>query len=124
VSALSFEACPKFFEVSFRNAWHKISGEFYYIDGAGRPNRAYKDVPPIAAESRSESCQSNVGALGDVENPANDYDGGHLIDSQLGGWGNRANLVTSLLTLVRCAWPRAYVWRAGFGDRISRGKPR
>ncbi len=104
VSALSIETCPKFFEATYRNTWHNISGEFYYVDGSGRPSRAYKDVPPVAAESRSESCQGNVGGWGDVENPANDYDGGHLIGSQLGGWGKRANLVPQDTNFNRGNW--------------------
>ncbi len=35
----------------------------------------------------------DVGRWGDAENPSNDYDGGHMIGSQLGGWGGQANLV-------------------------------
>jgi hypothetical protein len=64
VSALSIETCPKFFEATYRNAWHNITGEFYYVDGSGRPSRAYKDLPPVADEARSESCQGNVGGWG------------------------------------------------------------
>ena len=79
VSALSSADCPKFFDATYRNVWHNISGELYYIDGSGRPSRAYKDLPPVAVEERSEYCQGNVGRWGDAENPANDYDGGHLI---------------------------------------------
>ncbi len=96
--------CPKFFPASDRNIWHSFNGENYYIDGSGRPLRAYSFLPPIAAEARSTTCQANVGAWGDAENPSNDYDGGHLIGSQLGGWGKRANLVPQDANFNRGNW--------------------
>ena len=37
--------------------------------------------------------QSSVGQWGDAEDPSNNYDGGHIIGAQLGGWGGRLNLV-------------------------------
>ena len=61
-------------------------------------------MPPIAAEARSTSCQSSVGQWGDAETPSNDYDGGHLIGSQLGGWGKRANLVPQDANFNRGNW--------------------
>jgi hypothetical protein len=85
--------CPQYFPSSDRNKYHSFDGEHYYIDGSGRPQRAYKYLPPVAAASRNQTCQSNVGRWGDAENPSNDYDGGHMIGAQLGGWGARANLV-------------------------------
>lgn len=85
--------CEKYFPNEDRNYWHNFNGEFYFIDGTGRPNRAYKDLPPIAKEARITSCQSKIGRWGDAEDPSNDYDGGHLIGAQLGGWGGRANIV-------------------------------
>jgi hypothetical protein len=96
--------CPKNFPSSDRNAWHNVTGEFYYIDGSGRPSRAYTDLPPVTAEARNDSCQASVGQWGDAENPSNDYDGGHLIGSQLGGWGKRANLVPQDLNFNRGNW--------------------
>ncbi|MFT3926055.1 MAG: DNA/RNA non-specific endonuclease [Myxococcales bacterium] len=84
--------CPQYFPASDRNAWHDFDGEKYYIDGSGRPKNASKDLPPVAAAARSDSCQTSIGQWGDAENPSNDYDGGHLIGSQLGGWGKRANI--------------------------------
>lgn len=96
--------CPKFFPSSDRNIFHSLNGEYYYIDGAGRPNRAYSYLPPIAAEVRNDSCQLNVGQWGDQENPSNDYDGGHMIGSQLGGWGKRANLVPQDANFNRGNW--------------------
>lgn len=98
--------CPQYFPTSDRNSWHSLSGEYYYIDGSGRPERAYKYMPPIASESRQSTCQANVGRWGDAENPSDDYDGGHMIGSQLGGWGGRANLVPQDLNFNRGNWVR------------------
>ncbi|HYO53712.1 DNA/RNA non-specific endonuclease [Archangium sp.] len=96
--------CPQYFPAGDRNVWHSLNGEYYFIDGSGRPSRAYAYLPPIAAEARSDSCQGNVGQWGDAENPSNDYDGGHLIGSQLGGWGKRANLVPQDANFNRGNW--------------------
>lgn len=92
-SQASITDCPQKFSSSQRSSWHYIGGEYYYIDSVGRPGRAYAFLPPIANESRNDSCQASVGQWGDAANPGTDYDGGHLIGSQLGGWGARANLV-------------------------------
>jgi hypothetical protein len=96
--------CPQYFPSSDRNVWQSFDGEFYYIESSGRPYRAYKDLPPIVSEARSTTCQASVGQWGDAENPANDYDGGHLIGSQLGGWGRRANLVPQDSNFNRGNW--------------------
>lgn len=89
----SITDCPQTFPSSFRGTWYSLTGEHYYIDSAGRPSKAYSHLPPISSEIRNESCQASVGQWGDAANPGTDYDGGHLIGSQLGGWGARANLV-------------------------------
>lgn len=96
--------CPQYFPSGDRNVWHSFDGEFYYIDGSGRPYRAYAYLPPIAAAPRKDTCQGNVGKWGDAENPSNDYDGGHMIGSQLGGWGGRANLVPQDANFNRGNW--------------------
>jgi len=96
--------CPKYFPSGDRNAWHLVSGEYYYIDGSGRPSKAYADLPPIAADVRNDTCQGYVGQWGDAENPSNDYDGGHLIGNQLGGYGKRANLVPQDANFNRGNW--------------------
>jgi hypothetical protein len=70
----------------------------------GRPNRAYADLPPIQVEARQSSCQTAIGQWGDAENPSNQYDGGHLIGSQLGGWGGRANIVPQDANFNRGNW--------------------
>ncbi|WXH27476.1 hypothetical protein WA016_01400 [Myxococcus stipitatus] len=96
--------CPKYFPSGDRSIWHNFDGEYFFIDSAGRPNRAYKDLPPIVTAPRVSTCQTNVGQWGDAENPSNDYDGGHLIGSQLGGWGGRANLVPQDANFNRGNW--------------------
>jgi len=101
---LTIEECPQYFPAVDRDTWHAFNGEFYYIDNAGRPYKTYTVLPPIAGEQRSSYCQSKVGSWGDAEDPANDYDGGHLIGSQLGGWGKRANLVPQNANFNRGNW--------------------
>jgi DNA/RNA non-specific endonuclease len=96
--------CPKYFPSGDRNVWHHFNGEYYFIEASGRPHRAYAYLPPIASEPRSDSCQLNVGQWGDQENPSNDYDGGHMIGSQLGGWGKRANLIPQDANFNRGNW--------------------
>lgn len=96
--------CPKYFPSSDRNTWHNFDGEYYYVDGAGRPKQAYKYLPPVASAPRNSSCQTSIGQWGDAENPSNDYDGGHLIGSQLGGWGKRANIVPQDANFNRGNW--------------------
>jgi hypothetical protein len=96
--------CPQYFPASDRSKWHQVTGEYYYIDGSGRPSRAYTYLPPINSEARNETCQGNVGRWGDAENPSNDYDGGHMIGSQLGGYGKRANLVPQDANFNRGNW--------------------
>jgi hypothetical protein len=96
--------CAKFFPTADRTKWHSFNGEYYYIDSSGRPNKAYADLPPIKAEARQDSCQTSIGQWGDAENPSNDYDGGHLIGSQLGGWGGRANIVPQDANFNRGNW--------------------
>ncbi len=104
VTAALITDCPQYFPSGDRNIWHSLNGEYYFIDGSGRPHRAYSYLPPIAAEARSDSCQGSVGQWGDAANPSNDYDGGHLIGSQLGGWGKRANLVPQDANFNRGNW--------------------
>ncbi|MDM4765777.1 DNA/RNA non-specific endonuclease [Pelomonas sp. SE-A7] len=96
--------CVKYFPTADRTKWHNFNGEYYYIDSNGRPNKAYADLPPIKAEARQDSCQTSIGQWGDAENPSNDYDGGHLIGSQLGGWGGRANIVPQDANFNRGNW--------------------
>lgn len=104
VSQAAISDCPKYFPSADRNVWHNFDGEYYLIEGYGRPSRAYKYLPPIVAAARNDTCQLNVGQWGDAENPSNDYDGGHMIGSQLGGWGARANLVPQDANFNRGNW--------------------
>jgi hypothetical protein len=102
-SAIS--GCPERFPDAVRGAWHAFNGEYYYIDpSSGRPSGALIALPPIAAEPRKETCQLAVGQWGDAENPNDDYDGGHMIGSQLGGWGARLNLVPQDANFNRGNW--------------------
>lgn len=103
-SAQAISDCAKYFPAADRNVWHNFDGEYFFIEGSGRPHRAYKYLPLITAAPRQETCQGNVGQWGDAENPSNDYDGGHLIGSQLGGWGGRANLVPQDSNFNRGNW--------------------
>ncbi len=104
ITTAAITDCPKYFPSGDRSIWHNINGEYYFVEGSGRPSRAYAYLPPIAAAARIDSCQGNVGQWGDAENPSNDYDGGHLIGSQLGGWGGRANLVPQDTNFNRGNW--------------------
>jgi hypothetical protein len=96
--------CPKYFPSSDRNTWHSFNGEFYFIEASGRPYRAYSYLPPIQSEPSGTSCQTTIGQWGDAENPSNDYDGGHMIGSQLGGWGKRANIIPQDANFNRGNW--------------------
>lgn len=96
--------CPKQFRASARSKWHNISGERYYVDSHGRPARAETSLPPIEADERNPGCQQRVGKWGDEANAENDYDGGHLIGSQLGGWEARANMVPQNANFNRGNW--------------------
>ncbi|WP_232293489.1 DNA/RNA non-specific endonuclease [Stigmatella aurantiaca] len=96
--------CPQVFPSSDRNIWHTLNGKYHFIDSSGRPQRAYAYLPPISTAARNDTCQGNVGQWGDAANPSNDYDGGHLIGTQLGGWGGRANLVPQDTNFNRGNW--------------------
>jgi hypothetical protein len=96
--------CSKTFPAADRNTWHAFDGEFYFIEANGRPNRAYKYLPPVVEAPRITGCQTTVGQWGDAEDGNNDYDGGHMIASQLAGYGGRINLVPQDLNFNRGNW--------------------
>jgi hypothetical protein len=96
--------CETTFPEGDRATWHAFDGEFYFIEAHGRPNRAYKYLPPIVEADRIEACQGNVGRWGDSEDESNDYDGGHMVGSQLGGYGGRVNLVPQDANFNRGNW--------------------
>ena len=104
---LDIEDCPVYFPASDRQRWIRLRGaggsESHYIDGTGRPLAAYKRLPPDVTAPRSSSCQTGIGNLG---SPASAYDGGHLIGTQLGGWGRRANIVPQIANFNRGTWKR------------------
>jgi hypothetical protein len=99
--------CNPAFPEGDRNTWRAFDGEFYFIEKHGRPNRAYKCLPPIVEADRIETCQGNVGTWGDSEDESNDYDGRHMIGSQLGGCGGRVNLVPQDLTSIAAIGSRS-----------------
>ena len=90
----SITGCPQYFASTDRNQWwilpHAGGDEHHYIDASGRASRAVKQLPLATPSQRSANCQATVGNWGV---PPTDYQGGHLIGYQLGGWGKRANLV-------------------------------
>ena len=134
-NAAALTDCEPTFADGLRETWHAFDGEFYYIEKHGRPARAYKYLPPIVAADRIESCQGNVGEWGDAEDGENDYDGGHMIGSQLGGFGGRVNLVPQDSNFNRGNWLQIeneaadcvglpderifYYVRADYGDETS-----
>jgi len=100
-------ACPQYFPTEDRGKWFRLVGaggpEDHYIDTRGRPLTSFKSLGPITTAARQETCQANVGnwgASGDT------YDGGHMIGSQLGGWGGRANLVPQQYNFNRGNWAK------------------
>ncbi|MEM1115369.1 MAG: DNA/RNA non-specific endonuclease [Bacteroidota bacterium] len=99
--------CPQYFRTADRQKWIQLVGaggsESHYIDGSGRPLAAYKRLPPVVTAPRSSYCQTQIG---NWASPASSYDGGHLIGSQLGGWGRRANIVPQHLNFNRGNWAR------------------
>lgn len=100
-------SCPQFFPTADRTKWFRLVGaggdEHHYIDSRGRPLIATKVLGPVVTAPRQTTCQTTVGNWGV---PAADYDGGHLIGSQLGGWGGRANLAPQHFNFNRGNWAR------------------
>lgn len=88
IEPMEADDCPDRFPEAERNKWHLFNGGHYFIDGQGRPQTAYRNLPPIQAGTRDTSCQSFVNDLA-----PGTWDAGHLIAASLGGWGRRANLV-------------------------------
>jgi hypothetical protein len=98
-------ACPAHFAAEARGTWHVLGGQAYFIDAVGRPAAARASLPPIAADdARDSACQVQVGRWGDALLPSEDFDGGHLIGYQLGGFGGRANLVPQAASFNRGNW--------------------
>ncbi len=99
--------CPQLFPTADRTKWFRLIGaggaEDHYVDSRGRPATAFKSLGPVVTAARQTTCQTTVGNWG---SPASDYDGGHLIGSQLGGWGGRANLVPQQYNFNRGNWAK------------------
>lgn len=106
--------CPTHFSSSLRQRWLTIGRQFYFIDDVGRPAGARSFMPPTQSNAnRDAHCQREVGHLGDVVDPSADYDGGHLIARQLGGWPGRANLVPQNASFNRGNWAQLETELAG-----------
>jgi hypothetical protein len=107
VEAFDITSCPQYFPTVNRTKWYRLIGaggpEDHYIDSRGRPAVAVKMLGPIMTADRHTTCQTNVGNWG---SPPADFDGGHLIGSQLGGWGGRANLAPQHYNFNRGNWLR------------------
>lgn len=115
-------ACPQRFPTSDRTKWFRLIGaggyESHYIDSRGRPATAFKSLGPVVTASRQSTCQATVGNWG---SPSSTYDGGHLIGSQLGGWGGRANIVPQHYNFNRGNWAKIENAVAKC-DRLGSGK--
>lgn len=109
------------FAKRLRDTWHATDGEHYYIDPAGRPAGAFVTLPHQGPKGhRNLGVQYRVGKLGDALCPAGgDYDGGHLIGAQLGGYGRRANLVPQAMAFNRGVWKRCETSVARALDRLE-----
>lgn len=107
----------------FRNAWHAVDGEHYFVDAHGRPTRAFTRLPQRRARRgvRCARSQHLVGKWGDQVGP-DDYDGGHLIAAQLGGYGRRANLVPKAKDFNRGVWKRVEQAVAGVVRELRVGQ--
>jgi hypothetical protein len=109
--------CPVLFEMDVHAHWLSISGERYYVDDVGRPAGAITWLPTEETiTERDQDCQGQVGRWGDAANLGADYDGGHLIGFQLGGWGSRANLVPQVANFNRGNWAQVENAIARCGD--------
>ena len=99
--------CSQFYPTADRTKWFRLTGaggaENHYIDSRGRPATAFKSLGPVVTAARQTSCQTTVGNWG---SPASSYDGGHMIGSQLGGWGGRANMVPQHYNFNRGNWAK------------------
>jgi|GEM_PF-1090851 len=106
-SGRDITSCPQRFPTADRTKWFRLVGaggpEDHYIDSRGRPLIAVKMLGPIMTAPRQTTCQTNVG---NWASPPSEYDGGHLIGSQLGGWGGRANLAPQQYNFNRGNWAR------------------
>ncbi len=96
------DGCPVRFDAADRNKIWKLAGNTFYIDSQGRPKSGFRFIPPVTAGKRDSTCQSGVAKLG-PGGTAN-FDGGHMVGTQFGGWGKRLNLVPQNITFNRGNW--------------------
>ena len=107
VEGRDVSTCAQFYPSADRVKWFRLVGaggvEDHYIDSRGRPATAFKSLGPVVTAARQSSCQTTIGNWG---SPASSFDGGHLIGSQLGGWGGRANIVPQHYNFNRGNWAK------------------
>jgi hypothetical protein len=96
------DGCPVRFDAADRNKMWKLAGNTFYIDSQGRPKSAFRFIPPITAGKRDSTCQAGVAKLG--PGGTTNFDGGHLVGTQFGGWGKRLNLVPQNISFNRGNW--------------------
>ena len=90
-----WDSCPKYqtkFAGKARQAKNKID---YQFDDQGRSSYAVLNLNKNRANGPRKACQTKTGNLfkkAGTDSRQRDYQGGHLIGSQLGGWGGRVNL--------------------------------
>jgi DNA/RNA non-specific endonuclease len=100
LSALDLYECVAIFPPEDRQKWTRVDNTVVFIDKEGRPEIAGTIfAPSFPPAPRDANCQRIVGNfMGQF------YDGGHLVGSQLGGFGGRANLVPQDSNFNRGNW--------------------
>jgi len=93
-----------------RNKTHTLPiRTIVHIDARGCPNWEEKTFTSrkLVPKPRDPNCQVKVARLGKAEFPKKQFDGGHMIASNLGGYGKRANLVPQESNFNRGTWKSA-----------------
>ncbi len=111
IGVLASTDCVRNFSAADSGMWHTVDGGTYYVDSVGRPSIARRTIPPIKTGVRT-TCQTTVGKY---EN-ATGYDGGHMIATQIGGYGTRINIVPQNLNFNRGNWAQIENKLAGCGS--------
>ncbi len=106
VTAKAMDSCDVFLDP---DGEFVRNGFLYLMDQDGRPRFA-TSLRPLGGRERIRrhlGCQSIVGRGWSRDSePRGQYQGGHLIGHQLGGWSKRANLVRQQSNFNLSAWSR------------------
>lgn len=94
LAPLNYRDCVKFFPTADRGQTFTIIEHLMNssIDGEGRPFLSSKIFPAYGLKDRQPKCQAWIGNLF-TDNSYIDWQGGHLIGYESGGYGGRANVV-------------------------------